>query len=137
MKTLLLIPLTLSLFFASCSTTNIAKSPIGAAVITKTSNIVIDKQLHAAATKLDTGNPYLHSLAVGLRSVEGQVLTSEDIKKIAADYGDPNNQHKFKSLAVNLWNIIKPAAIKIGWAAATELAAQGLQEGAVATEAGP
>lgn len=132
MKTLLIIPLTLSIFFSGCSTTNVAKSPIGAAVIAKTSNIVIDKQLHAAATKLDTGNPYLHSLAVGLRAVEGQILTAEDIKKIAADYGDPHNQHKFKSLALNLWNVIKPAAINIGWAAATELAAVGLQQGAVA-----
>lgn len=133
MKIFVLIPLTLSLFFSACSTTNIAKSPIGASVIAKTSNSVIDKQLHAAATKLDTGNPYLHSLAVGLRAVEGQILTAEDIKKIAADYGDPSNKQKFKSLALNLWNVIKPAAINIGWAAATELAAVGLQQGAVAS----
>jgi hypothetical protein len=115
---------------SSCSTTDIAQSPIGASVIANTSNKVIDKGLNAGATRIDTGNPYLHALAEGLRANEGKILTADDVKKIAADYGDPNNKAKFKTLALDTWQIIKSAALKIGWSTATELAAQGIQKGA-------
>jgi hypothetical protein len=116
--------------FSGCSTTDIAKSPAGAAVISEVSNSVIDKGLNAGATKIDTGNPYLHALADGLRANEGKVLTSADVKKIASDYGDPANKSKFKTLALDVWKVIESAALQIGWTSATELAAQGLQKGA-------
>lgn len=131
MKIISTLAIIVALFFSGCSAQQLAVSPIGAAVITKASNKVIDNGLNAGATKLDTGNPYLHSLATGLRSVEGKVLTSEDVKKIAENYGDPANQHKFKTLALDVWQVIRDAAVNIGWAAATELAAKGLQDGAV------
>lgn len=132
MKAISLIAAFLALNFSSCTTTQVAKSPIGAAVIAKTSNSVIDKGLHAGATKIDTGNPYLHALAEGLRANEGKILTAADVQKIASDYGDPNQPNKFKTLGWNIWEVIKTASINIGWSAATELAAQGLQTGAVA-----
>lgn len=115
---------------SGCTSTQFASNPVGAQVIAKTANSVIDKGLHAGATKIDTGNPYLHSLAVGLRANEGKILTAADIQKIATDYGDPMQKEKFKTLAWNIWGIVKNAAINIGWSAATELAAQGIQDGA-------
>lgn len=126
----ILIVACLAFSLSGCTTTQIAKSPIGAAVIAKTSNSVIDKGLNAAATKIDTGNPYLHALAEGLRANEGKILTAADVQKIVTDYGDPNNPSKFKSLGWNVWEVIKTAAVNIGWSAATEFAAQGLQDGA-------
>lgn len=133
MKPLLVLSCFTALAFSQmggCATTQLAATPLGAAVIAKTSNSVIDKGLNAGATKIDNGNPYLHALADGLRANEGKILTSEDVQKLAADYGDPANQHKFKSLALDVLNVIKGAAINIGWSAATELAAKGLQQGA-------
>ncbi len=130
-----LVPLALALFFLSllvgCTTTQVATSPIGAAVITKVSNNVIDQGLNAGVTRLETGNPYLHAVADGLRSVEGQVLTSADVTKIVNDYGDPSNKARFQTLAADVWGVIKTAAVKIGWIAAAEAAAQGLQSGAL------
>lgn len=127
---LLLLGALCALALQGCTATQLAQTPAGAAIITNASNSVIDKGLNAGATSLDTGNPYLHALADGLRSVEGQVLTSDDVKNIAAKYGDPANAHKFKTLALDVWQIIQREATKIGWAAATELAAQGIQDGA-------
>jgi hypothetical protein len=127
-----------SLFFLpGCSTQNtaaiaqhFARTPAGSAIVAKASNTVIDQGLNAGATRIDTGNPYLHAVADGIRANEGKILTAEDVQKIVTDYGDPANAHKFKTVAADVWQIIKLAAYRIGWSAAEELAAQTLQTSA-------
>lgn len=130
MKYLILI----SWLFVSCSTTDIAKTQVGATVIANASNKVVDLGLNAGATKIDTGNPYLHSIAVGIRANEGKLVTAADIQKLVIDYGDPNNKSTMKVLAKDLWSIVKSAAIKVGSSTALELAAQGLEKGATSKE---
>lgn len=115
----------------SPSITQAAATPIGAAILAKASNNVVDLGLNAGATKIDTGNPYLHSIAVGLRANEGQIIQPSDVQKIVRDYGDPTKPEKMKTLALNLWQLIKSASGRIALSAATELAAQGIQQGAM------
>jgi hypothetical protein len=133
---LLLVAVTLFISSA-CTTTQrnqtliqAASTPVGAAIVAKASNKVVDLGLNAGATKIDTGNPYLHSIAVGLRANEGQIVTSADVQKIVKDYGDPAKPDKMKDLAMNAWQLIKSASGKIALSAATELVAVGLQQGA-------
>lgn len=126
------------LLFSGCSATNtaaiaqhFAASPAGSAIVAKASNTVIDQGLNAGATRIDTGNPYLHAVADGIRANEGKVLTAGDVQKIVTDFGDPANAHKFKTLGVDVWNVISSAVGSIGWSAAEELAAQTLQNSAL------
>lgn len=107
-----------------------AATPAGAAIIAQASNAVVNLGLNAGATRIETGNPYLHSIAVGLRANEGQIVTPGDVQRIVHDYGDPKNTSKMKVLAADLWSLIKGASGRIALSAATELAAQGLQQGA-------
>lgn len=107
-----------------------AATPAGSAIIAQASNAVVNLGLNAGATRIETGNPYLHSIAVGLRANEGQIVTPADVQRIVHDYGDPANKSKMKVLAADLWTLIKGASGRIALSAATELAAQGLQAGA-------
>jgi len=116
--------------FAKSDFATVAASPTGSAVIAKTVDDVIHKGLDATATGIDTGNPYLHSVADALRANPQAIVNPTDVQKLFVDYGDPNNKSKFKTLALDLWNVTKNAAIQYGSAKASELLASGLQIGA-------
>lgn len=112
---------------------HLAATPAGSEIVSKAADKVIQKGLNAGAARLDaTGNAYLHSVADALRSNPDGILDPAFVQKAFADYGDPNNKTKFKTLSLDIWNIAKEAAIRFGKANAAELLAKGLQDGATA-----
>src|SRR6266436_1844651 len=127
---LAILPLCSCAEFAKSNLALIAASPTGSAVIAKATVDIIHKGLDATATGIDTGNPYLHSVADAIRANPQAIVNPIDIQKVFVDYGDPNNKSKFKTLAADLWNVTKNAAIQYGSTKAAELLASGLQIGA-------
>jgi len=112
---------------------HLAATPAGASIVTNAADKVIQKGLNAGADKLDaTGNPYLHAVADALRSNPDGIVDPAFVQKAFADYGDPQNQTRFRTLGIDIWNIAKEAAIRFGKANAAELLAKGLQDGAAA-----
>jgi hypothetical protein len=115
----------------STTATHLAATPAGSTIIAKAADDVIQLGLNAAATRIDTGNPYLHSIADAIRANPEGIIDPVDVQKIFTDYGDPVNPHKFKLLAHDVWILAKNAAVRFGKANAAELLATGLQAGAV------
>jgi hypothetical protein len=110
---------------------HLAATPAGSKIVSSAADKVIQKGLNAGADKLDaTGNPYLHSVADALRSNPDGIVDPAFVQKIFTDYGDPENKAKFKTLALDVWQLAKDAAIRFGKENAAELLAKGLQDGA-------
>jgi predicted small secreted protein len=118
----------------SGSAQRLAASPAGSQIVATAADKVIQMGLSAGATALDNGNPYLHAVADAIRSNPDGIVDPANVQKIFADYGDPANKTKFKTLALDFWKLAKDAAIRFGTANAAELLAKGLQDGA---QAGP
>jgi hypothetical protein len=124
---LLLLSSVLCLGLSSCASWYApAKTEAGAVIAAKVADSVIDKGLAAAADAIDKGNPYLHSVAEALRANSGSIVSPADVQRIAINYGDPNNKAKFKTLAGDLWTLLKNATAQLGKVAGTELVAQSL-----------
>lgn len=105
-----------------------ASTQAGSVIIAQATDKAIHSGVNAAAGYIDTGNPYLHSLADALRANSGSIVNPADVQRIAVNYGDPANQHKFKQLGADLWVLLKNATAQYGKVAGTELVAQGLNQ---------
>src|SRR6266404_831896 len=122
----------IAIFLPACATTfqKVAETPAGSQVIAKTSDKVIQLGLNAAAEQIDTGNPYLHSLADAIRSNPDGLVDPENVAKLVKNFGDPANQHRFRQLGKDLYVTFKDAAVQFGRTNAAELLAEGIQTGA-------
>lgn len=133
MKTILALS---ALAFTGCASlsgtaNHLAATPAGAELVSKAADRVVQKGLNATADKLDkTGNPYLHSVADALRSNPDGIVDPAFVQKAFKDYGDPNNQAKFKTLALDVWGIAKEASKRFTKETVAELLARGIQKGA-------
>jgi len=118
-------------FSAGATARKIASTPAGSELVAKAADKVVQKGLNATADTLDkSGNPYLHSVADAIRANPDGIVDPANVQKIFRDYGDPNNQTKFKTLAWDVWHLAKDAAVRFGKETAAELLARGLQKGA-------
>jgi len=95
---------TLPLADSSQATTAIA-SQVGSAVTNAAAKSGIEK----LAQKVDdfSANPYAHSVAAGLRTLEGTpVVTAAEIQQVVTAWGDPAQPGKWSALGHQLAGIV-------------------------------